>query len=1389
MRFGAFWSVPAVCLVMAIAADATASPDDETPDAGQQVLSGAITPDGMSTLVSQRSQSPVALVMMPPATQMLVGWFGDADLTGSNDLAVGVPRAAAGGGEIRFWRGLPDAAWPNWIPYASPLDAQKLRFMTTYCTDAGGIVAAAPRDSNGRMRIRASALDLDGEPMVVIIALPALELVGEIRGAAALNAFDRLVGDVDDDGVVGLNDILQVLSALGATGEGLAADINLDGIVGEADLTYVFNSIGQAAPWIAAIVAPDCPTPCTQLIGAGSGEDLPPLLQSQGWQDGLDCDGDGNPDTPPLPFPPGDCDGDGIPDPCEILQGAPDCDENGVPDDCQSGDEPFDPCPLLSSSRLRFETLYESFSRSSDAWASIPIPYLPYPPFDPSESPHEVKYKCIASPVIGNGHGAVYLPRVFRMDGVLDLWHSSTGGAVWRGLVEVDYPFGGETELTQFCPSGQPWFRVSAHSIGHEQQFVQVTAAVVAPGIVRWSCSIGEGAGADIPIGSGGCSGFSWGHEQGDYNLNEGVLAAGPLGSIGGVHDHKWRNPASSFYVGSGVKRTTFVGSVTAIGGAGSAGGAQSSNGNGCCEIEVVEQSGEPEPFCAAPGGSIALHAQGGNELVEEFEWRITAGDATFAGGSGGGSVAFGSDVTVLRGSDPAPITIIVKRGCWRAVGIGVQLVPDPATHLDAHAAMILPGDTERVFAYTPVPAAYRYRVANDSIARLRTSEGLASEVLATGPPNGAAILELVGLIAGTTELLAIHPSTETVCGSLVVKVGGQIKVEFDRYPTFRIDPPAEFNPELTEGPSFSLLQNAPAYPPLGLVHHGVQHPDARKEVSKTVLDPIAAVAGSGAPATIRITVLDAEGRPKRNKQVKLGFKGIASGQIGSQGIYGPALMVSEASSTVTGPNGSAEQIVTCSETLYQDHLGILLPPDGVSTREIPFVRDPMVVLVGRGAEEAAAGILSPADIRALAEAQTMRVQDGTSTGHSMRYERTLTTTAGELVVASVSIDMLATNHTQFALLDKMLMGKSAYAPESLDLSGQSLQYEALGAFGLVVPEPGPGLLENEEWRDGVAKGMLERWRQDHAFGCPDLRFEPIDPANPPPGDPALEVTTEGIVAFHAAIEYAKMAAIVGSEVAVGMIPLVGDGYAIVTELWNYWGANGEIDKVNMILSCGGMLMDLANVFPPVGLAGNAMIGAAKGLWKCLKEFNTELVEHLMHHGGSLAASVKLLVNYAMQTYHSLPDGITDPVEMAIAIVGGTLERISAMSNSVLAIPMEVQAKVMGLVANKCTRQLKAISQEGIAHVETFLPDRIPDLMTSMVERHGAGSATDAIESIAERLETGMRLDGLGPAVGSLDDLSNYGGKRVRDSIEVVGRAAEEGFALGLSLPSFRGHA
>ncbi|MBL8759492.1 MAG: hypothetical protein JNK35_13820, partial [Phycisphaerae bacterium] len=811
--------------------------DDETPDAGQQVSSGAITPEGTSTLVGQRSQSPVAIVMMPPATQSLVGWFGDADLTGSNDLAVGVPRAAAGAGEIRFWRGLSDAAWPNWLPYASPSDAQKLRFLTTYCTDAGGTVAAAPRDANGLIRIRASALDLDGEPMVVIVALPTLELVGEIRGAPALNAFDRLLGDVDDDGVVGTSDILQVLAALGATGEGLAADINMDGIVGEADLIYVFDSIGQAAPWIAAIAAPDCPDPCTQVVGAGSGEEMPPLLQSQEWENGVDCDGDGNPDTPPLPFPPGDCDGDGIPDPCEIFQGAPDCDENGIPDDCQSGDEPFEPCPLLTTSRLRFESLYEFYSRDSAVWASIPLPQLPYPPFDPSGSPHDVKYKCTTGSVIAGGSGMVVLPRVFRMDGVLELWQSSAGGAVWRGLVDVEYPFGGQTELTQFCPLGQPWFYVGTSSVGNEQQFVQITASVASPGVIRWSCSIGSGAAADVPIGSGGCSGFSWGHEQGDDNLSEGVLAAGPLGSIGGVHDHRWRNPASNLYKGSGVKRTTFVGSVTAIGGAGSAGGSQSASGNGCCEIEVVEQSGEPEPFCAAPGGSISLHAQGGSESVEDFQWRITSGDATFAGGSAGGLIAFGSDVTVLRGGDPAPITMVVRRGCWRAVGIGVQLVPDPATHLDAHAAMILPGDTERVFAYTPVPAAYRYRVANDSIARFRTSEGLASEISATGPPNGAAILEVVGLAAGTTQLLAIHPTSETVCGSLAVKVGGQMKVEFDRYPTFRIDPPVESNPELSEDPSFSLLQNPPAHPPLGLVPHGAQHPDARKEVSKTVLD------------------------------------------------------------------------------------------------------------------------------------------------------------------------------------------------------------------------------------------------------------------------------------------------------------------------------------------------------------------------------------------------------------------------------------------------------------------------------------------------------------------------------------------------------------------------
>lgn len=256
---------------------AHARADETVPDPGQRVYAAGALPDGTSAVVGLRNQTPVASLTMPPATPQVTGWFGDADLSGSNDLAIGVPRASSGAGEIRFWRGLPPAAWPNWLPYAAPSDAQKLRFMPSYCADAGTIVAPAPRDAAGLMRVRVSALDLQGQPMVLIVALPALELVGEVRGESALEAFERLPGDIDDDGIIGANDIALVLSALGATGSGLPGDVDMNGLVGANDLVLVIEALGNEAAWLDAVAVPSCPTPCAERIGAGSSEQLPPL--------------------------------------------------------------------------------------------------------------------------------------------------------------------------------------------------------------------------------------------------------------------------------------------------------------------------------------------------------------------------------------------------------------------------------------------------------------------------------------------------------------------------------------------------------------------------------------------------------------------------------------------------------------------------------------------------------------------------------------------------------------------------------------------------------------------------------------------------------------------------------------------------------------------------------------------------------------------------------------------------------------------------------------------------------------------------------------------------------------------------------------------------------
>lgn len=1251
-------------------------------------------------------------------------------------------------------------------------------------------MAAAPRSASGSIRIRVSARDPEGNSIVLIIQLPQLELVGEIRGTEAQDAFQRYEGDVDDDGTVGVNDLDRVLAALGTFGDDLPADLDGNGLVDAGDLMSVLSHLGTQAPWVGAIAAPQCAGPCTQRSGAPlNGDALPPLIQAAGWQGGLDCDGDGDIDTSPLPFPPGDCDGDGVPDPCEILMGAPDCDHNGVPDDCQEGNLPMLICPMLSTSRLELKSEYRIYFRQSRVWSSLQLPPLPYPPFDSSSTPHEVPYKCTWGDVIAGGQGLVVTPRIIKMEGALDLLSSTSNGAIWRGIVGVEYSGAYVTEPTEFCPphaepdgstDSPPWFYVTSFATEYTTEVVTVWAGAGADGVVQWYCSLGHGAW--VPIGSGGCSGFSWGIEQGQYDQQEGVPAAGPLGSVGGVHDYLWRTPSASLYKAAGVSRTEFTGSVTAMGGAGTSASPQGLTENGCCEIVVVDQSGVPEPFCAPPGGSLSLHASGGNPIVADFEWHITAGDAVFVnGGSSDNHFAVGPDVTIARGPDPSPVTILVQRGCWKVAGIGVRLVPDPATHLDSHAALVLPGDSEKVFAYAPAPVAYRYKIANDAIAKFRTSQGMAGEVTVTGPPNGAATLDVVGLQPGVTVLQAIHPTQDTVCGALVVHVGGQVNVEFDRYPTFRIDPPLEPTEPEPSSSGLALMQaNPPAFPTVGIDPYGSLMPHARGEVRKDVLDSIAAVAGAGAPATIRVTVLDAEGHPKRNKEVSLRFRGIpTSPATGTQQAYVPAIITSTSTAVSTRADGSVEIITQCKEDLYQELVTIAGPFSGFSPREAPFVRDPMVVLVGTAVQEAQDGVLSQADIRSLASLQPLRVQDGTNTGHSVRYERALTSPSGERIAVSVAIDMLAINHTQFALLDKFFMGTSPWAPESADVAGMPLDYQAQGNFGTQVPQPPPdqdGLLESEEFQRRVMVPFLEQWRSDHPFECQNLNIQPVQPGDTAPGGGTATLTTSGVLMF----EYARMAAIVAGDVVIGLIPIVGDGYSIVSSLWNYWVHGEQVDKLGMILSVGGLLMDLADFVPPVGAAANAVMGGLKGLWHCLKEFDPQLTEFLIHHLGSVRETVEVLFDYVVQSYNSLPAGLADPVEIAVGMVSGTLGRVSAMANAAVAIPMEVQTKIMKLVGAACSRQLSEIAHRGLGYAERFLPGKVAGVLSKMGEREGKEVATEAVESMSEALAKSIERDlPGGGGISELSQLGQHGGTRVEDAVASAERAALEGFTLG----------
>ena len=63
----------------------------------------------------------------------------------------------------------------------------------------------------------------------------------------AQSTSQRLQGDVNNDGMVDLNDINAFRNSFGEKGDDLAADLDKDGIVGDSDLTIIRDNFGLTA--------------------------------------------------------------------------------------------------------------------------------------------------------------------------------------------------------------------------------------------------------------------------------------------------------------------------------------------------------------------------------------------------------------------------------------------------------------------------------------------------------------------------------------------------------------------------------------------------------------------------------------------------------------------------------------------------------------------------------------------------------------------------------------------------------------------------------------------------------------------------------------------------------------------------------------------------------------------------------------------------------------------------------------------------------------------------------------------------------------------------------------------------------------------------------------
>ncbi|MCC6235712.1 MAG: hypothetical protein IT580_23950 [Verrucomicrobiales bacterium] len=683
-------------------------------------------------------------------------------------------------------------------------------------------------------------------------------------------------------------------------------------------------------------------------------------------------------------------------------------------------------------------------------------------------------------------------------------------------------------------------------------------------------------------------------------------------------------------------------------------------------------------------------------------------------------------------------------------------LVPDPATHPDDEALTILPGDTE-VVTVTGFEGGSALVMTDPTIAKFKLANGqLAAEVPLVG---GAVTATAMGLKNGnTTVFVRMSSGSAAACGTLPVHVGGTIKVEYDKPPTFKIQPSSGGGGG--GGGGFGL-RGPPQPPPNELVWgwSAFGTPGGRPSLPAGLIEQANAVPAIN--TIFRVEVRDALGRPKKGKLIAI------SAQNGF--IDAPQVLVG-----VSDEKGRKQVTLQADAQRIRDELlESGLNPDYLN--EAGVVKENIAVLAGRAAAMLDSGQLLPANLDLVRRSTDTVATKHTFTGHSLSYERSFQTLSGETYITAMTIELPAMNHAQFITLERHIAGALTQAPRFEDTQ----QFSLLDATQL--PETltyfsrpyGPDVLPQAHMNvplnpadplgprahPELYQSIIERVLLNYATNVERLR--PVDnpalrnwevlvipsaPISPNPNDPPPG--WDGKLVTYGAMM---------GEIALGLF-WAGDALDLGVQFFKVFTSE-EVDWLVVALAGVGLAMD----FAPVTALGNAATAAVKAIVKLLPP---GAAQALLRMGGSLPEACRIISELLARV--PAPPGY-NAIERAANAAATFVNQINWCLHSALQLTMDHVTSAFSLLKRQALRHFKDEALEGLSYAVKHGKDGVIDGMFDLATPY----ADDVIEETCTLLPKFERFFGLGyvddaaiRGVGAATEAVGVGSPLVKEFLE-----------------------